>query len=299
MKGFCFGVALWSAASSLASAEPASDLIVGNVRDQRGTPLVGAGVAALDAAGHDVGDDVTDRAGSFAIRPHGSGVTIVVACRHCAPVRIERSGRSNIAIVVRRYFALEEAAPDAADLAALPYGRIVDALGLIPYALPSAGGSNISDRGLDGGHGLVLDDGAPIVDLATGTGALVDFPPLRRRRRPSHTATMRAGAASRSINATVRRVRGRSMPGLLRGSCSSRILASCSPRTVYRATPASSNAAPTWTSRRRLRADSYAPDSRARRSVRPTIETPRAISTSRIFRTRRLRDGTVPSQTSR
>jgi hypothetical protein len=103
-------------------------------------------------------------------------VTIVVACRHCAPVRIERSGRSNVAIVVRRYFALEGSVPDAADLAALPYGRIVDALGLIPYALPSAGGSEISDRGLDGGRGLVLDDGAPIVDLATGTGALLDFP---------------------------------------------------------------------------------------------------------------------------
>ncbi len=176
MKGFCFGVALWSVASGLASAEPASDLIVGNVRDQRGAPLAGVRVAALDMAGHDVGDDVTDRAGTFAIRSDGSSATITVACRHCAPVRIERAGRSNIAIVVRRYFALEDSAPDAADLAALPYGRIVDALGLIPYALPSAGGSAISDRGLDGGHGLVLDDGAPVVDLATGTGALVDFP---------------------------------------------------------------------------------------------------------------------------
>ncbi len=172
------GVAAVAGAAGAATADvfPASSLLVGSVRDQTGEAMVGAAVTARDGSGRAVGADLTDGQGTFAIRPSADPVSVEARCRHCAPARVPVRGQSIVVVIVRRYVALESRVPDSADLAALPYGRVVDALALVPYSVPSIGGGNVSDRGLDGGRGLVVDDGAPLVDLATGQSALVDFP---------------------------------------------------------------------------------------------------------------------------
>jgi hypothetical protein len=119
---------------------------------------------------------VVDGRGTFAARTTGDPVAVQIVCRHCAPTRVPLAGRAEIAVVVRHYAALERSAPDSADLAALPYGRIADALALSPFTLPAAGGTDVSDRGLGGGRGLIVDDGAPVGDFATPLGGLADFP---------------------------------------------------------------------------------------------------------------------------
>jgi len=153
-----------------------TDLLVGSVRDSAGTPIAGAAVRASGATGAAVGSDRTEADGTFAIVLHGIAQMLEVRCTHCRTERVAVAGRSNVALVIRRYDALESDVPAPADLSALPYGRIVDDLGLVPFSVPSFGGQDISDRGLGGGHGLVVDDGVPLVDLATGASALADFP---------------------------------------------------------------------------------------------------------------------------
>ena len=170
-----FVLALVALVAVPARADESADLVVGSVRDQRGSPIVGADVVALDAAGRPAGHDRSDRLGTFVISPARPARALDVRCRHCRTTRLSVHGTSeNVAVLVTRYAALEGDVPSADDLAALPYGRIVDALGLIPFTLPS--GTSISDRGLGGGRSLVLDDGAPLVDLSLGTSAVLDFP---------------------------------------------------------------------------------------------------------------------------
>ena len=138
--------------------------------------MPGAEVRARDHAGATVGAGRTDLEGTFAIVQSAPAETLEVRCAHCQTQRLALAGRTNLALVVRRYAALESDVPSAADLAALPYGRIADDLALVPFTVPSFGGTDISDRGLGDGHGLVLDTGAPLVDLATGESSLADFP---------------------------------------------------------------------------------------------------------------------------
>lgn len=171
-----FAAAVGFAASATPWASAATDLLVGSVRDSVGGPIGGAFVRARDAAGAPVGDDRTVADGTFAVTLHGAAQTLEVSCAHCRSERLTLDGRTNLAIVVRRYDALESDVPSPADLSALPYGRIVDDLALVPFTVPSFGGTNISDRALGGGYGLVVDNGVPLVDLATGASALVDFP---------------------------------------------------------------------------------------------------------------------------
>jgi hypothetical protein len=176
LKVFGFFAALWAAIPAAAAVADVAGLIVGSIRDEDGVPLTGAAVTVVDAAGRTIGRDVVDARGTFAARTNGDPVAVEITCRHCAPARLRLDGRTEITAVVRHYTALERPTPDAADLAALPYGRIVDALALTPLTLPAAGGTAISDRGLGGGHGLVVDDGAPLGDFATTLGGLADFP---------------------------------------------------------------------------------------------------------------------------
>lgn len=175
LKSAGLALVLWAALSGAASAQT-PDLVVGSVRDESGAPLAGAAVTLLDAAGLEVGSDLVDENGTFAARPNGVPQRLRVRCAHCAPVNLVLDGRSEFTIVVRRYDALEHLVPSAADLAALPYGRVADALALAPFVLPSAGGADVSDRGLDGGRGLIADDGAPVYGYAGGPTALADFP---------------------------------------------------------------------------------------------------------------------------
>jgi hypothetical protein len=175
LKTAVFAIAMGFAACAVAAAA-GSDLLVGSVRDGTGAPVVGAELRASDARGLAVGTGRTDADGTFAIAIGGPAASLEVRCTHCRTDRLTLGGRMNLAIVVLRYAALESDVPTSADLSALPYGRIVDDLALVPFMVPTNGGADISDRGLGAGNGLVLDNGVPLVDLATGTSALGDFP---------------------------------------------------------------------------------------------------------------------------
>jgi len=181
------------ASCTAASATEAEHLIVGSVRDWDGRPIEGASVRATDAAATVVAQGRTDELGTFAMHLSRAAAVLEIRCTHCRSQRVAVTEDTNVAIVVTRYGALESDLPDANDLAALPYGRVVDALGLVPFVLPGAGGASVNDRGLGGGRGLVADDGAALADLATGASALIDFP----ERSVRHLNVTRANEAFR------------------------------------------------------------------------------------------------------
>ena len=76
--------------------------------------------------------------------------------------------------VVRRFGALLQDAPSAADLAASPYARPIDEAGVRPFSLVE--GTRISDRGLNRGNGLVFADGAPSYRLTDGGNVFTTIP---------------------------------------------------------------------------------------------------------------------------
>jgi len=174
LKSLAFAAALWLAVSAPTAAQSAPAILVGNVRDRTGEAVSGARIAAQDVQGRTIGGDVTDAEGTFAVRLLREAATIEIRCRHCASTRRNVRGQNDVAVIVQRYAALERDTPSPEDTAALPYPSAGELLGLIPFTLRPGGG--ISDRGLDRGQGVVVDDGAPIIDLATGAPALLDFP---------------------------------------------------------------------------------------------------------------------------
>jgi hypothetical protein len=176
LKAGLFAVVVGFAACAVPAAAAGTDLLVGSVRDTAGAPIQGADLQASDPSGLVVGTGRTDADGTFAIALSGAAASLDVRCTHCRTERLALAGRTNLALVVLRYSALESDVPAPEDLSALPYGRIVDDLGLVPFSVPSNGGATISDRGLGAGDGLVVDNGVPLVDFATGTSALEDFP---------------------------------------------------------------------------------------------------------------------------
>jgi hypothetical protein len=167
---FALGAPLPGAAADLAP------LVVGSVRDQQGAAVDGALIRAFDAQGSPVGSGRSDRAGTFAVPLSGQASRVDVSCRHCRLVSVSAQGDEPLAVIVERFTALESDVPEARDLSALPYQRIGDDLGLMPFVIPSADGDEVSELGLNHGQGLVLDDGAPAYDLSTGKSGLADFP---------------------------------------------------------------------------------------------------------------------------
>jgi hypothetical protein len=154
-------------------------LLVGSVRDQTGRPIVSGGVNAYDASGKSVGSDTTAADGTFVVRLTASPASVAVTCRHCAAAHVRLSGQNPLIIIVTRYRALEQDGPDQHDLQALPYSDPGDAAGLTPFVIPLAQGDRVmtlSDRGLERGHGLILDENVPVYDPATGAGALFAYP---------------------------------------------------------------------------------------------------------------------------
>jgi hypothetical protein len=167
---------LFVAVVRVGSAQEASALLVGTVRDRNGGVVLGASVEAYAADGGSVGSGQTDDAGTFAVHLNAPATRLGVRCRYCRPKSVRLSGQTNVVVVVTRYRALESDMPDAADLAALPFGRIVDVLSLAPYVLPSLDDTTVSDRGLGRGSGLPLVALAPMADLANGVTGFADVP---------------------------------------------------------------------------------------------------------------------------
>lgn len=167
---------MWGVAAPAFASERA-DLVVGSVRDDDGMPIVRAHVRLVDRHGSITGTGLTDDHGTFAIEPNAMAVSAEIRCAHCRRTSVPLGDSTNLAIVVTRYRALESDVPDLRDVAALPYGRPADVFTLVPFVLGGGNaGGPVSDRGLGGGRGLTSDDGAPLIDLATGTSALVDVP---------------------------------------------------------------------------------------------------------------------------
>jgi hypothetical protein len=176
LKRVWLAAVLLCAASRASSAQEASQLAVGMVRDREGTAVTGASVQAFDANGRSVGTDRTDNDGTFAVKLSATAARLDVKCRHCRPKSVRLDGQTDVVLVVTRYRALENDVPDASDLAALPFGRIVDVLALAPYVLPSLDDTAVSDRGLNRGQGLPVVALAPMADLSTGVSGFEDVP---------------------------------------------------------------------------------------------------------------------------
>lgn len=152
--------------------------VVGSVRDQAGEPP-DADVEVSDAAGKTIGFDHTKADGTFAVRAQGQPSEITVRCRFCAVSRTSTDGKAPLVIIVRRYVGVFQTLPSQEDLAALPYSDLGSALSLAPYVLPIMYGTtvtDISDRGLDHGKGLIIEDGVPVYNPATGRSGIEDMP---------------------------------------------------------------------------------------------------------------------------
>ena len=160
------------------AADEASSLLVGSVRDQSGQAIA-AEVVAYTSTGLVAGRDRSAADGTFAIVLSGPATSLTVSCFHCAPLNRALTGDGPLALIVTRYRALDQSGPDPRDLQVLPYDDAGDAAGLGRFVIPIASGERIaslSDRGLGRGRGLILDEGTPIYDPATGEGALFAYP---------------------------------------------------------------------------------------------------------------------------
>jgi hypothetical protein len=171
------GAVLFFFATVPAKAQTAV-LLTGSVRDQSGEAPA-ARIVARDAAGRIVGTTETSRDGTFSALLDGAAADVEVRCLHCAPFHAKTTG-GPLVLIVTRFRALDGGTPDAADFAALPYRDPAQAVALTPWvvALQAPGGrvAALSDRGLGNGEGLVLDDGVPAYDPATGDPGLYAFP---------------------------------------------------------------------------------------------------------------------------
>jgi hypothetical protein len=100
-----------------------------------------------------------------------------VRCRFCAATHSAVTDAENpgpVIVIVRRYHALSDPGLSQRDFQVLPYQRPSDTLALLPYAVVTQTvgpyGPGISDRGLNLGDSLLLDQGAPAYDLAGTAG---------------------------------------------------------------------------------------------------------------------------------
>lgn len=145
-------------------------LVVGSVRDQHGTAIVGARVTA--GTGSAARTALTAGDGTFALA--AAGVTsIAVACRYCTPASFAVSAGQPVVAIVRRYDALALSSPSSSDLASLPYAHVESAVALQPFSLLRQTtaiypGLQLSDRGLQPDNALLIDAGVPNYDVTFG-----------------------------------------------------------------------------------------------------------------------------------
>jgi hypothetical protein len=144
----------------------AGTLRTGVVRDTDGAAIVGARVRAIDAAGRTIGSDRAASDGTFALDIDGEPTALEVSCAYCVTTRVIARADESIVFLMRRYAVLRDAPLAPADLAALPYRRFSQIATLAPYVV--ANGSEISDRGLDRGHGALVLEGIPLYRATDG-----------------------------------------------------------------------------------------------------------------------------------
>ncbi len=135
----------------------ADELVVGALRDQDGTVVAGAAVAALDANGGVLARDRSAPDGTFALTTPARPAAVLVQAEDAEPLRVAvPADGSPIAAIVRRHRAAD-LLPSAADIAALPAGALGEVGSVLPYRVAFPG--TISDRWLARGRGVVTVEG--------------------------------------------------------------------------------------------------------------------------------------------
>ena len=156
-------------ACSLPSLAQAGILVTGIVRDQDGSAVVSARIRAYDIVGQLTGEGRAGNDGTFALDAASAPAQLEVQCRYCVTARFAMRADESSIVLVRRYAALSDAGLSESDLASLPYRSLRDLASIVPYTL--AGGSELSERGLNGGRGAIVLDGVPLYRTVDGTSA--------------------------------------------------------------------------------------------------------------------------------
>ena len=131
--------------------------MVGALRDQDGTVVAGAAVAALDANGGVLARDRSAPDGTFALTTPARPVAVLVQAEDAEPLRVPvPADGSPIAAIVRHHRAADRL-PSTADVAALPAGSLGEVGSVLPYRVAFPG--SISDRWLARGRGVVTVEG--------------------------------------------------------------------------------------------------------------------------------------------
>src|SRR5215471_8840287 len=124
--------ALLLVALGAAPARAQTPLLVGSVRDQHGSAVVGA-----EVSGRTLNGEVraaTDASGTFALQ--GDGITVIrISCRFCATTSLSVTPDVPIVAIVRRFDALAADSPTPWDLANLPYAHVESSVALRPFTL--------------------------------------------------------------------------------------------------------------------------------------------------------------------
>lgn len=159
----------------LKAASLALMLITGAVRDIHGGPIAGAIVTGVGAEGAPIASTTTDADGTFALDSSVTPVAVRIECAYCRAKTVAVAPGEPVVAIVERYEAVLREGPSAADLAALPYARIENALALRPFWVlrqqPAVAGAlypALSDRGL-ARAALAIDGGAPAYDFGSST----------------------------------------------------------------------------------------------------------------------------------
>jgi hypothetical protein len=144
----------------------ADELVVGALRDQDGTVVAGASVAALDTSGGVLARDRSAPDGTFALTTPSRPAAVLIVADDSDPMRVAVPGDgSPIAAIVRRHRAAD-LVPSVADVAALPAGAPHEVASVLPYRV--AFPTQFSDRWLALGRSVVSVEGLPFYRRGDG-----------------------------------------------------------------------------------------------------------------------------------
>ncbi|MBV8749711.1 MAG: hypothetical protein JO103_08360 [Candidatus Eremiobacteraeota bacterium] len=156
---------------TLAASAPAraDELLVGALRDQDGTVVAGAAVAALDANGGVLAHDRSAPDGTFALSTPTRPVAVLINAPDADPQRVAvPADGSPVAAIVYRHRSVD-LIPSVADVAAVPAGTLAQVASLVPYRV--AFSNSITDRWLARGHGATTIEGLPFYRRGDGGDA--------------------------------------------------------------------------------------------------------------------------------
>jgi len=162
----------------LLGAAPAQ-LVVGSVHDQHGSPIAGAHVRLIGSLVGSPATALTANDGTFAIP--GEATSVEIRCAYCRTTDVPVASDGTAIAIVVRYDAVRLEGPSSDDLIHLPYARAESDVALTPFVVleessqPLAGPS-LHDRSISTAGGLLVLDGVPDYNNATGTTTFNTIP---------------------------------------------------------------------------------------------------------------------------